>query len=182
MSKRTPGLPQRPRGFWPTPREAVVPLIPMLPRAARYGEPLAGNGALVGHLSELWPGGQPALVSDIHPEAPGIMAKDVMLITKATAPDVDMFISNPPWPKTGQNGDPALGIILHLITIAPCWMLLPWDFAANIYFGKVARFCETIVPIGRVSWLGNGRAGTDNVAWFYFSADNEICTTIVARS
>ena len=42
MSKRTPGLPQRPRGFWPTPREAVVPLIPYLPQRAKYGEPCAG--------------------------------------------------------------------------------------------------------------------------------------------
>ena len=48
MSKRTPGLPQRPRGFWPTPRPAVVPLIPYLPSQADYGEPCAGDGVLDG--------------------------------------------------------------------------------------------------------------------------------------
>lgn len=58
MSKRTPSLPQRPRGFWPTPRPAVVPLIPYLPPRARYGEPCAGAGDLIDHLSELWPGGR----------------------------------------------------------------------------------------------------------------------------
>lgn len=182
MSKRTPGLPQRPRGFWPTPLEAVAPLVPLLPLRARYGEPCAGDGALIGHLSQLWPGGACTLASDIEPQGAGIRALDVADITPELAVDVDLFISNPPWPKTGQRGDPAISIIRHLAEIAPVWMLLPWDFAANDYFRSVRPMCSEILPIGRVSWLGNGTPGKDNCAWFAFDARNRRETVVRARS
>jgi hypothetical protein len=180
MSKRTPGLPQRPRGFWPTPKEAVAPLIPYLPFRATYGEPCAGDGALISHLSELWPGGRCILSSDIAPQAPGIEELDVFDI-EDSADLPGMFITNPPWPTIGQRGNPAVSIIWHLSRLAPTWALLPFDFAANEYFRHVSRSCVQIVPIGRVSWLGNGTPGKDNAAWFAFDDQNRMPTVIWAR-
>lgn len=178
MSKRTPGLPQRPRGFWPTPYDAVRPLIPYLPRKAHWVEPCAGAGDLIRHLSSLWPGGQLTHACDLVPNGPGIAEADARSIDLRP----DLFITNPPWPMTGQRGDPALSIILHLCRLAPSWMLLPWDFAANVYYREVADFCVQVVPIGRVSWLGNGTPGKDNACWMQFDARHFSATALRCRS
>ena len=183
MSKRTPGLPQRPRGFWPTPREAVVPLIPYLPPRARYGEPCAGDGQLIRNLADLWPAGRLTWASDIQPEGPGIEALAVADIDADRAGDVDLWITNPPWSVGGKRGDPALSIIKRLAGIAPTWALLPWDFAANVYFGGVAAWCSDIVPIGRVKWIPDSpSAGVDNCAWYRFDAQNRHPATVRARA
>lgn len=178
MSKRTPGLPQRPRGFWPTPLAAARPLIPHLPAQAAWIEPCAGNGALVSHLTQLWPGGRLVGAFDIEPQAPGIDTADARLL-KA---EPDLFITNPPWPKTGQRGNPALSIIVHLMHLAPCWMLLPWDFGANDYFREVRNACVSVLPIGRVSWLDNGKGGMDNAAWYLFDARHRAGPLLHARA
>lgn len=178
MSKRTPGLPRRPRGFWPTPLDAVRPLIPFLPPTAEWIEPCAGDGALLRHLGHLWPGGRCILASDIEPHAEGISRADALHLK--TRPD--LYITNPPWPEGGKRGDPALGIIVHLMRLAPSWMLLPWDFAANVYFREVSAACVEVVPIGRVSWLGNGQGGKDNAAWFLFDARHTAGATLRARA
>lgn len=182
MSKRTPGLPQRPRGFWPTPRAAVVPLIPYLPPRARYGEPCAGAGDLIRHMDDLWPAGRCVWASDLEPQRPGIRTLAVADITADQARDVDLFITNPPWPRIGQKGDPALSIILHLMTIAPVWALLPWDFGANDYFRALIGQCSDIVPVGRVKWIPDSRnAGVDNCGWFRFDAQNRHPATVRPR-
>lgn len=184
MSKRAPGLPQRPRGWWPTPFEAVAPLIPYLPPRKSYGEPCAGDGALIQHLAHLWPGGRCVFAADMEPQAPGI---DQILVADLTpeivGEQLDMWITNTPWPKLGGRGDPALSIIKHLITIAPGWFLLPFDFAANEYFKHVIGHCADIVPIGRVQWVpGSESKGKDNVAWFYFDAMNRAPPSIRRRA
>lgn len=168
MSKRTPGLPQRPNGFWPTPKSAIAPLVPWLPRRAAYGEPCAGDGAIVAGLADLWPGGCCVWQSDLAPQARGIEALRVDEITAQRAGRVDLWITNPPWPKGGKRGDPALSIIAHLAAIAPVWALLPWDFSANDYLRRLHGICSDAIPIGRVSWMGNGQPGKDNCGWFRF--------------
>lgn len=181
MSKRTPGLPQRPRGFWQTPKDAIAPLIPFLPITARYGEPCAGDGALINGLADLWPQGRCVWASDICPSGPGMDEVDALQITPADAEHVGLWITNPPWPLGGKRGDPALSIIKHLCAIAPTWALLPWDFAANEYFNRIADQCSDIFPIGRVSWMQNGKLGKDNAAWFRFDAGNRHPTIVTAR-
>lgn len=177
MSKRTPGMPRRPRGFWETPIEAVHPLLGYLPPAALWIEPCAGAGALVRHLAQLWPGGRLAGAYDLEPQAPGIVQADALTLDQRP----DLFITNPPWPVGGMRGDPALGIITRLCGLAPAWMLLPWDFAANVYFAELSPACVQIVPIGRVSWLGNGQGGMDNAAWYLFDRRNAAPTMLRAR-
>lgn len=178
MSKRTPGLPRRPRGFWPTPIDAVRPLIPHLPDVAYWIDPCAGDGALVRHLDALWPGGRLQLASDLEPQATGIERLDALSLTWRP----DFYITNPPWPVIGTKGEPALSIIVHLMGLAPSWMLLPWDFGANVYFREVQRACVRIVPIGRVSWMGNGQGGMDNAAWYLFDGRHTAGPLLHARA
>ena len=166
MGKRSPGLPQRPRGFWPTPFEPVKPLIPYLPSEADWIEPCAGAGDLIRHLASLWPGGRLCGAYDLVPQAEGIEEMDARALDHRP----DLYITNVPWPVTGARGDPSLSIIKHLSGLARSWSLLPWDFAANAYFREVHRSCEFVLPIGRVSWLGNGQGGKDNACWACFDA------------
>ena len=49
MGKRS-SFERRPGDFYPTPRAAVVPLIPYLRGIRSFAEPCAGDGALVRHL------------------------------------------------------------------------------------------------------------------------------------
>lgn len=178
MSKRTPGLPQRPRGFWATPYEAVVPLVPHLPPEAYWMEPCAGAGHLIRHLGALWPAGRMVGAFDLVPQAEGIAEADALHLEHRP----DLYITNPPWPVGGKRGDPALSIIVHLMHLAPCWMLLPWDFGANGYFREVRDACVRVLPIGRVSWLGNGQGGMDNAAWYLFDARHQSGPVIEARA
>ena len=48
MGKRS-DFERKPRDFYPTPMEAVEPLLPHLPEGFKFAEPCAGNGALVEH-------------------------------------------------------------------------------------------------------------------------------------
>lgn len=164
MGKRST-FERRPRDWYPTPPEAVVPLLPHLEPGTDFIEPCAGDGALVGELERA--GHVCVWALDIEPQAPGIQKLDALQFTNPGG--ASAFITNPPWPMPGKGGDPVISLILHFITMAPTWLLLPFDFAANRYFAKVADHCERIVPIGRVSWEGNGIPGKDNAAWFLFS-------------
>lgn len=177
MTKWTPGLPQRPRGFWPTPFEAVKPLIPFLPAQAVYAEPCAGDGALIRHLSNLWLGGSCGHACDLVPNGVGVVVGDAREVTYRP----EFFITNPPWPVVGGRGEPALSILQHLCGIARTWALLPWDFAANDYFSRISAACVQIVPIGRVSWLNNGKGGKDNAAWYLFDRQNRVPTVVWPR-
>ena len=49
MGKRS-DFERKPRDFYPTPIEAVEPLLPHLPEGFTFAEPCAGNGALIEHL------------------------------------------------------------------------------------------------------------------------------------
>ena len=181
MSKRTPGLPQRPRGFCETPPEAIAPLVPYLPKRARYGEPCAGSGKMIEGLARYWPGGSCVWATDLAPQADGMAQMDAVTITAEQAVGVDLWVTNPPWPVCGKRGDPAMRIIEHLITIAPAWALLPHDVLANDYFGRVYPFCAEFLPIGRVSWMGNGKPGKDNATWYRFDATNRQRPAMIRR-
>ena len=49
MGKRS-DFERKPRDFYPTPIEAVYPLLPHLPDGFSFAEPCAGDGALIEHL------------------------------------------------------------------------------------------------------------------------------------
>lgn len=167
-----------PRGLYPTPVSAVRPLLPFLPAAVKFLEPCAGDGALVRHLEAA--GHSVFGSSDIHPMAADISERDALNIEQYSG---DMFIKNPPWPEPNQRGAPTLSILMHLSSLAPTWLLLPADFAHNVYFNKVSDRCRSIVSVGRVKWIpGTKGPGKDNAAWYLFDGTHTGQTVFHGRA
>ena len=173
MGKRST-FPRRARDLYPTPAEAVTPLLRHLPTGVRFVEPCAGDGALVKALETA--GHSCVFASDIAPQAAGIEPGDVMALDHGWG--AEMFITNPPWPGRYLRGEPTLSVILHLSRFLPTWLLLPADFAHNKYFSRVKPICSAIVSVGRVSWIGNGTSGVDNAAWYLFDQNKADSITV----
>lgn len=168
MGKRT-SYPRRDRDAYFTPPSAVLPLVDHLEPGVRFIEPMAGDGAIIRALE-----GFAVCIAafDITPQSEGIGIGDAMELDAVTVAHIraDLFITNTPYPRGGSNGEPTITMIEHLSGILPTWCLLPHDFFANRYFARLSARCVRIVPIGRVSWMGNGKAGTENSAWSLFAA------------
>ena len=157
MGKRSDFL-RRERDWYPTPYEAVAPLLPHLEPGATFDEPCAGDGALVDHLIK---GGlNPAFISDIAPQAGGMVEYDVFKRPFCTG---HMFITNPPWGWKILNP-----LITHLSSLAPTWLLLNADLMHNKRMGQHMKKCVKVVSVGRVSWMQNGKKGFENCAWYLF--------------
>ena len=96
MGKRS-NFERNPRDFYPTPFEAVEPLIEHLPREFGFAEPCAGDGALCGHLEHY--GGICMWASDIEPQHEGILTDDYVDIGEENCLESDYIITNPPWDR-----------------------------------------------------------------------------------
>jgi hypothetical protein len=158
MGKRS-SFKRKERDFYPTPYQAVLPLLPHIPYATKFCEPCYGEGHLARHL-ELH-GHEMVAWAEI--KNGGLDAMDI------ASTSADMFITNPPWPMPGKKGDPTIKMALHLSSIAPTWFLLNADVMHNRYFSSISKRCVKIVSVGRVSWEGNGISGKENCAWFLFN-------------
>lgn len=170
MGKRS-DFERRDRDFYPTPYEAVVPLLPHLSPRTRFCEPCAGNGALLDHLEKH--GHECARARDIHPQRDDIEEKNAL--TTLTG-NIDCFITNPPW---------GWGILDLLITFLsdqhPTWLLLNADLPHNKRMARHMARCVKIVSVGRVSWMGNGKKGFENCAWYLFDKAHSGPTEFVGR-
>ena len=163
MGKRS-DFPRRPRDFYPTPFEAVIPLLIHLDENTQFDEPCAGNGTLISHLEAHQHTCTRA--TDIEPKSDAISTENALKLIDCKG---HCFITNPPWPLPGQNGDPMVKLAQHLSDIAPTWLLLNADVMHNRYFGKLSDRCIKIVSVGRVSWEQNRIKGKENAAWFKFN-------------
>ena len=63
------------RDFYPTPWQAVEPLVPHLPKNFAFAEPCAGDGALVRHIETLIDGAWCSWASDIEPQTQNIVTR-----------------------------------------------------------------------------------------------------------
>jgi hypothetical protein len=167
MGKRS-NFERNPRDFYPTPLEAVFPLLASLPAATKFIEPCAGDGRLIRHLEKY--GHTCEYACDIEPQAEGIDTKDVLFFG-ADLPPTDMIITNPPWAR-----DILHPMIDRFRQHAPTWLLFDSDWMFTGQAIPYLRYCRMIVSVGRVSWMGNGQSGMDNCAWFQFMP--EACETI----
>ena len=115
MGKRS-SFERVPRDFYPTPREAVLPLLPHLAPGTRFTEPCAGDGALVRHLESA--GHHCELAYDIEGESLGVWPDDARTSLWLEG---DAFITNPPWDRKVLHP-----IILNLSRQAPlgCCLML----------------------------------------------------------
>jgi hypothetical protein len=158
MGKRS-SFERRKADFYPTPRAAVVPLIPCLRRIRSFAEPCAGDGALVRHLEAF--------------DLRCVYAGDICTGQDALAVNSygkgECIITNPPFSRESR---PLMHrMILHFQRIAPTWLLLPHDWSTNKGSAPYLRCCSDIVAIGRVKWFqGSKHTGKDNYGWFRFDA------------
>ena len=69
------------RDYYPTPIEAVEPLIPHLPYTFDYVEPCAGDARLIQHIDELTGGhGECLYACDIDPRHPDVFTFDALTL------------------------------------------------------------------------------------------------------
>lgn len=161
MGKRS-DFERNPRDFYPTPYEAVIPLLPHLWPSTHFIEPCAGDGRLVGHLEKH--GHKCVWASDIEPQAPGINQGDCLLFG-GNLPEGEAIITNPPWERS----------VLHKMIDSfrmkcPTFLLFDSDWAFTSQAVPYLKFCSKIITVGRVSWMENGTSGMDNVCWYAFEA------------
>lgn len=161
------------RDFYPTPYEAVVPLLPHIQPKIYYVEPCAGDGALFNHLARH--GHVCYGKYDIEPRGDGIEQADALDLRLPLA--ADYFVTNPPWDRKILHP-----MIEHFrVQRMGCWLLFDADWMHTKQSAPYMKYCEKIVSVGRVKWIeGTANTGKDNCAWYKFGA-NEANTEFVGR-
>jgi hypothetical protein len=138
-------------------RSAVRPLIPYLRAEGirTFAEPCAGANDLVRHLEAF--GFACGYSGDIQ------SGQDAL--ARADYGDVDATITNPP-----HSVELMHPLIDHFLTMrAPCWLLMKWDWAANVHAAPFLPRCTHAVAIGRIKWMPDSpHSGKDNFGWLRF--------------
>ena len=162
MGKRS-DFERKPRDFYPTPIEAVYPLLEHLEENFLFAEPCAGDGALINHLETkgvcMW-------ASDIEPQAEGIHKNDFSEISEREVLESEFIITNPPWDRNMLHS-----MIEHFSSLRSTWLLFDADWAHTKQSAPYMNKCAKIVSVGRIKWFGN-MTGKDNCAWHLFYNDN----------
>lgn len=154
------------RDFYPTPPEAISPLVPHLPAHFVYDEPCAGALDLVFNMFAVAGEGRSKLgrASDIAPEEWGVDAMDFR--DYSPSPDAEMIITNPPWDRKILHP-----MIDHFAALLPTWLLFDADWAHTRQAAPFQDRLVKIVSVGRVKWIpGSKMTGKDNCAWYLFDA------------
>jgi len=153
------------RDFYPTPYEAVVPLLPHLRPGTAFAEVCAGNGALISHLVRAghWCG----FASDIEPLTPTILSMDALDLTPMKLGLAwECFITNPPWTRGILHA-----LIAHLSALGPTWLLFDADWPHTKQAIPYLHLLRKIVAVGRVKWIPDSpHTGKDNCCWYLFDA------------
>lgn len=156
-----------PRGFYPTPWEAFEPLIKYIRPGTRIAEPCAGDGALCQHLYNA--GFTVQWASDIQPRHQLVSQHDALSLTPDDMGNVDLIVTNPPWPEPRKHGQPTLELLQWFVRLRPTWVLLPADFMHNAYAAEAMGYCAHVISVGRVKWIPDSpHDGMENAAWYQF--------------
>ena len=159
-----------PRDYYPTPIEAVEPLIPHLPYAFDYVEPCAGDGRLISHITKLTQGtGECIYASDIEPRRSDIFTSDALNLGFGGYGVTDYMITNPPWDRKILHP-----LIDHWLDVCPTWLLFDADWMHTKQSAIFMSYCSKVVSIGRVKWIeGSKSVGKDNCCWYLFDLTKE---------
>ena len=172
MGKRS-SFERIPRDFYPTPVEAVRPLLSHLLPATRFCEPCAGDGRLIDHLTSA--GHVCAAAWDIEPRRDDIAKKNAL---EWVIGNIDCFITNPPWAR-----DILHPLIEHLSAEYPTWLLFDADWMHTRQSAPFMPLCRKIVSVGRVKWIPDSPfTGKDNCAWYLFDANSEAPAQFIGRA
>lgn len=172
MGKRS-SFARRERDFYPTPAEAVTPLLPHLAPGSRFVEPCAGDGALIDHLKGA---GHICLhASDIEPRRADIIEADAL---NGPWSGWELFITNPPWDRKVLHP-----LIVHLSDCAPTWLLFDADWKHTRQAAPYLPRLRKIVSVGRVKWIPDSPfTGKDNCAWHLFTAESDAPAQFFGRA
>jgi hypothetical protein len=162
-----------PRDFYPSPREAVEPLVPHLAGETDYVEPCAGDGALIGWLNVLTDM-RCEYASDIEPMADGIHRLDVFNAMWGA----ELHITNPPWDRK------ILHPLIEKLTNrgGRAWLLFDADWCHTKQAIPYLPRLRKIVSVGRVKWIPDSKmTGKDNCCWYYFTKPSDEPTIFYGR-
>jgi hypothetical protein len=169
MGKRS-NYERRAADFYPTPRAAVVPLIPYLRGRGiqTFAEPCCGEGDLVQHLESI--GLRCVYSGDMS------TGQDAFALDDYGAADV--IITNPPWSRDVMHR-----LIAHFQNIRPAWLLLDADWAHTKQAAPFLCHVSDIVAVGRQKWIeGSKYTGKDNCAWYRFDIKHKAGPVFHGRS
>lgn len=162
MGKRS-SFERNPRDYYPTPESAVLPLLPYV--SGDFIEPCAGDGRLIRKLEKH--GLRCTYACDIEPQNAGIEKQDALSFG-FQLPQTPLIITNPPWKRNRDGTGPLHEMINRFRQHAATWLLFDagWMFTSQAV--PFLRYCSRIVPVGRVSWMDNGKNGMDDCCWYEF--------------
>lgn len=158
-----------PRDFYPTPKKAVVPLLPHIEKGATFAEPCCGTGDLVFHL--IYEGYNCVWASDIEnrlEEGDGYVEEmDALGLEEfhlSSIENTDYIITNPPWERSVLHP-----MIEHFSDLRPTWLLFDADWMHTKQAIPYLPRLRSIVSVGRVKWIPDSKTqGKDNCAWYLF--------------
>jgi hypothetical protein len=163
-----------PRDFYPTPREAVLPLLAHLPPECRFAEPCAGDGALIDHLEMA--GHVCICAFDIEPQRCDIDFGDATVCSSVGDPD--FYITNPPWSREILHP-----VIDHLSAHKPTWLLFDADWMHTRQSAPFMPYLRKIVSVGRVKWIPDSPfTGKDNCCWYLFDQHSDAPAQFIGRA
>ncbi len=158
------------RDFYPTPFEAVKPLLEHLTLSEGFVEPCAGNGDLINHLEGA--GHICTYSSDITPQSFLTTVHSYEYLTDRMCAGADYIITNPPWDRKILHH-----MIDHFRGLRPTWLLFDADWMHTKQSSEYMKYCRKIVSVGRVKWIPDSKmTGKDNCAWYLF--DKGLCRTL----
>ena len=174
MGKRS-SFDRVPRDFYPTPFEAVAPLLPHLADRTRFVEPCAGDARLISHLETM--GHICTYAFDLEPLHPRVRLGDATIELSAGY-GADCFITNPPWRR-----DVLHPIIRNLSARKPTWLLFDADWIHTRQSAPFMHLLRKVVSVGRVKWIPDSPfTGKDNCCWYLFDANSEGPAVLVGRA
>ena len=172
MGKRS-SFERIPRDFYPTPREAVLPLLSHLPPGTRFCEPCAGDGALIDVLQSA--GHLCCCAIDIEPRRSDIDEGDAL---NGLWVGFDCLITNPPWSR-----DVLHPLITHFASQLPTWLLFDADWMHTRQAAPFMPWLRKVVSVGRVKWIADSPfTGKDNCCWYLFDASSEAPAQFIGRA
>jgi hypothetical protein len=170
MGKRSL-FPRIPQDKYPTPAEAVAPLLPHLEPGSRFFEPCAGEGRLIEHLV----GAGHKCVGQCD------LPIDARTWRYVSAEPRFVFLTNPPWRR-----DVLHPIIVNLSGQAPTWLLIDAGWVHTRQSQPYLVRLRTIVSVGRVKWIRDSPfTGKDDCAWHLFDLprpDERAVTHFIGRT
>jgi hypothetical protein len=153
-----------PKDLYVTPPDAVVPLLPYLAPETEFGEPCAGNGALVDILER--EGHKCVWASDISPGRSDIGVLNALALPRLGLRNVHarVWVTNPPWKRSVLHP-----LIDGLSSMLPTWLLFDADWPHTRQSADLIGRCARIIPVGRIKWIPDSEhVGKDNCCWYEF--------------